>query len=81
MQAARSTGARTWVTARTPGPRAIGGESAGAHLTAVTLLRLRDRHGITDAFSAALFDYGCFDISMMPPALSVIGPNVSMARM
>jgi hypothetical protein len=24
---------------------------------------------------------GCFDISMMPPALSVIGPKVSMARM
>jgi len=24
---------------------------------------------------------GCFDISMMPPALSVMGPKVSMARM
>ena len=49
-----------------PGPRAIGGESAGAQLTAVTLRRLRDRHGITGAFSAAMFAYGCFDISMTP---------------
>jgi hypothetical protein len=24
---------------------------------------------------------GCFDISTMPPALSVIGPKVSIARM
>ncbi|MGK5731938.1 alpha/beta hydrolase fold domain-containing protein [Streptomyces sp. URMC 124] len=31
----------------------IGGESAGAHLSVVTLLRLRDRHGITGAFRAA----------------------------
>jgi len=34
------------------GPRAIGGDSAGGQLTAVTLLRLRDRHGITGAFGA-----------------------------
>ena len=31
------------------GALAIGGESAGAHLSALTLLRLRDRHAITDA--------------------------------
>ena len=49
-----------------PGPRAIGGDSAGGQLTAVTLLRLRDRHGITDAFGAAVFQYGCFDLSMTP---------------
>jgi acetyl esterase len=48
------------------GPRAIGGDSAGAHLTAVTLLRLRDRHRITGAFGAAVFQYGCFDLSMTP---------------
>jgi acetyl esterase/lipase len=49
-----------------PGPRAIGGDSAGGQLAAVTLLRLRDRHGITGAFDAAVFQYGCFDLSMTP---------------
>jgi acetyl esterase/lipase len=48
------------------GPLAIGGDSAGGHLTAVTLLRLRDRHGITGAFSAAVFQYGAFDLSKTP---------------
>jgi acetyl esterase len=48
------------------GPMAIGGDSAGGHLTAATLLRLRDRHGITGAFTAALFQYGAFDLSMSP---------------
>jgi acetyl esterase/lipase len=48
------------------GPLAIGGDSAGAHLAAVTLLRLRDRHGVTDAFAAAVFQYGGFDLSMTP---------------
>jgi acetyl esterase len=51
---------------RAPGPLAIGGDSAGAHLAAVTLLRLRDRHGITDAFGAATLQYGGFDLSMSP---------------
>jgi acetyl esterase len=45
---------------------AIGGESAGAHLAALTLLRLRDQHGITDAFVAANLVYGCFDMGMTP---------------
>lgn len=44
----------------------IGGDSAGGHLAAVTLLRLRDRHGITGAFGAAVFQYGAFDLSMTP---------------
>lgn len=48
------------------GPLAIGGDSAGGHLTAVTLLRLRDRHGITGVFSAAVLQYGGFDLSMTP---------------
>lgn len=47
-------------------PLAIGGDSAGAHLAAVTLLRLRDRHQITGAFAAAVFQYGGFDLSMTP---------------
>ena len=46
---------------------AIGGESAGAHLSVVTLLRLRDRHGLTP-FSAAILNYGCFDMGMTPSA-------------
>jgi acetyl esterase/lipase len=43
----------------------IGGESAGAHLTAVTLLRLRDRHGFT-GFRGANLVYGGFDLTMTP---------------
>jgi len=45
---------------------AIGGDSAGGHLAAVTLLRLRDRHGIAGAFGAAVMQYGGFDLSMTP---------------
>ena len=44
---------------------AIGGESAGANLSAVTLLRMRDRHGFT-GFKAANLVYGVFDVSMTP---------------
>src|SRR5688500_15775090 len=46
---------------------AIGGESAGGHLSAVTLLRLRDRHKLSP-FSVALLNYGCFDLGMTPSA-------------
>ncbi|MEV5508162.1 alpha/beta hydrolase [Streptomyces orinoci] len=44
----------------------IGGESAGAHLSVLTLLRLRDRHGITGAFRAAHLMFGPYDLSMTP---------------
>jgi acetyl esterase len=44
---------------------AIGGESAGATLSAVTLLRMRDRHGFT-GFRAANLMYGAYDLSMTP---------------
>ena len=44
---------------------AIGGESAGAHLAAVTCLRLRDRHGLAP-FRAALLTYGCYDLRATP---------------
>jgi acetyl esterase len=44
----------------------IGGESAGAHLAAATLLRLRDRHGNTGAFCGANLVYGVYDLSMTP---------------
>jgi acetyl esterase/lipase len=43
----------------------IGGDSAGGHLSATTLLRMRDRHGI-DAFRAANLIYGAFDLSLTP---------------
>jgi acetyl esterase len=43
----------------------IGGESAGAHLSAVTLLRLRDRHKLSP-FGSALLNYGCYDLAMTP---------------
>ncbi|MCI5077141.1 alpha/beta hydrolase [Oricola sp.] len=44
---------------------AIGGESAGGHLTAVTLLRLRDRHGVWP-FHAANLVAGCYDLGGTP---------------
>jgi acetyl esterase/lipase len=44
---------------------AIGGESAGAHLSAVTLLRLRDRHGLWP-FRAANLVAGCYDLGGTP---------------
>lgn len=43
----------------------IGGESAGAHLAAVTMLRLRDRHGVTP-FQAANLAYGMYDLRGTP---------------
>jgi acetyl esterase len=43
----------------------IGGESAGGHLAAATLLRMRDRHGYT-GFRAANLVYGCYDLGMTP---------------
>lgn len=46
---------------------AIGGDSAGANLAAVTLIRLRDRHGLR-AFHAAVFIAGCFDLRLTPSA-------------
>lgn len=43
----------------------IGGESAGAHLAVVTLLRLRDRHQRTP-FRAANLVFGAYDLGMTP---------------
>lgn len=45
----------------------VGGESAGAHLTAVTLIRLRDRHGLRP-FTGANLVYGTFDLRITPSA-------------
>ncbi|MGD9866364.1 MAG: alpha/beta hydrolase [Hyphomicrobiales bacterium] len=43
----------------------IGGESAGAHLGAATLLRLRDRHGLSP-FRGALLNAGMYDLTLTP---------------
>jgi acetyl esterase/lipase len=43
----------------------IGGESAGAHLSAVTILRMRDRHGATP-FCGANLVYGIYDLTFTP---------------
>jgi acetyl esterase/lipase len=45
----------------------IGGESAGAHLSVVTLLRLRDKHGLTP-FAGANLTAGCYDLAGTPSA-------------
>jgi acetyl esterase len=49
-----------------PGHFAIGGESAGAHLSVVTLQRLRDRHGIDDRIAAANLVFGAYDLNGTP---------------
>ena len=50
----------------------IGGESAGGHLTAVTILRMRDRHGYT-GFRGANIVYGAFDLSLTPSQQVFVG--------
>jgi acetyl esterase len=49
----------------------IGGESAGAHLSVTTLLRLRDLHGVRAPFRAANLVYGAFDLSGTPSRRSI----------
>ncbi len=44
----------------------IGGESAGAHLAAGTLIRLRDRHGSVDRFGGANLVFGIYDLGGTP---------------
>jgi acetyl esterase/lipase len=59
----------------------IGGESAGSHLAALTLLRLRDA-GKGDAFKAASLLFGCFDLSLTPSVFRAQGaPFVSLEAM
>ena len=49
----------------------IGGESAGAHLAAVTLLRMRDKHDAVDRFLGANLVFGAYDLSRTPSQLGV----------
>ena len=44
----------------------IGGESAGAHLAAVTLLRVRDKYDAIARIEGANLVYGAFDMSLTP---------------
>ncbi len=44
----------------------IGGESAGGHLSALTLLRVRDHHQALDRFVGANLVFGAFDMSFTP---------------
>lgn len=53
-----------------PARFSIGGESAGAHLSVLTLLRLRDRSKPGTAFIAANLVFGAFDLSLTPSARS-----------
>jgi len=57
----------------------IGGESAGAHLSVVTLLRLRDKHGLRP-FSRANLVYGCYDLGMTPSARSAPADTLVLPR-
>ena len=59
--------AALWLLENHTGRLAIGGESAGAHLAVLALLRLRDVHGISPrAFSAANLVFGPYDLSGTP---------------
>jgi acetyl esterase len=51
----------------------IGGESAGAHLSVVTLLRLRDKHGFS-GFSRANLTFGAYELNSTP-SVEHIGAN------
>ncbi len=53
----------------------IGGESAGAHLAAVTLLRMRDRHDAVDRFLGANLVFGAYDLSRTPSQRGVGIPH------
>lgn len=44
----------------------LAGESAGAHLAAVTMLRLRDRHDAIDRVLGANLVFGCYDLRGTP---------------
>lgn len=56
----------------------IAGESAGAHLAAVTMLRMRDRHG-TMPFAGANLVFGAYDLSRTPSQRGVgIAPGTDI---
>jgi acetyl esterase/lipase len=54
----------------------IGGDSAGANLSVLTLLRMRDELGVTGAFSGASLAYGAYDLGGTPSARGVRASDV-----
>lgn len=57
----------------------IGGESAGGHLSSVTLLRLRDRHSAAQRFCGANLVFGAYDLGPTPSALGIgMQPGVDL---
>lgn len=59
--------AALWFLDAHDGRLAIGGESAGAHLAVLALLRLRDRHGVPPRrFAAANLVFGAYDLGGTP---------------
>lgn len=58
----------------------IGGESAGAHLSVLTLLRLRDHGDLARSFCASNLVYGAFDLSLTPSQRSWGDRNLVLSR-
>jgi len=59
--------AALWLLEHHGGRLAIGGESAGAHLAVLTLLRLRGLHGVSPrSFAAANLVFGAYDLTGTP---------------
>ena len=57
----------------------IAGESAGAHLAAVTLLRMRDKHQAIERFLGANLMFGAYDLSRTPSQRGVgIAPGADI---
>ena len=57
--------AAIWALEEFGGPLVIGGESAGGHLSAVTLLRLKAR-GLSGQVAGVVLNYGVFDMRLTP---------------
>ncbi|MEM8698175.1 MAG: alpha/beta hydrolase fold domain-containing protein [Pseudomonadota bacterium] len=59
--------AALWALEAFEGPMTIGGESAGGHLSVITLLRLREQ-GKLGRVAGAVLNYGIYDLAMTPSA-------------